>query len=518
MNAVTPAARPGTGAADETRVLKLAILALGGQGGGVLTGWIEATALSCGWRVQATSVAGVAQRTGATIYYLEMAKADRAPVFALAPAEGDVDVLVAAELMEAGRAIQRGFVTPDRTTLIASTHRAYATSEKIAPGDGRGDTPTVIAAAEAASKSALLLDLEAVARRSGSVISASLLGALAASGALPFPREAYEAVIRQSGRAAEPSLAAFAAAWDLAGRGEAVVEGAPAPRPQAAPSGPKAALTEWQALTERVAGLPEAAQPMAHAGLAKVVDFQDPDYGGEYLDIVDRFVALDGAAHGWRLTEAAAKYVANAMAYDDVIRVADLKTRADRFARIRDEMGVDETKALALTEYTHPGAEEAIGLLPARLGAWVEARPALVGWIDRRVSHGRRIRSASAPGFLSLWLLAGLRPRRRRLRRHAVETAHRDKWLALALDTAARDVELATEILACRRLIKGYADTRARSGSKFDRTLAAVAMLEGRPDAADWLRRLREAALRDPAGDALDGALKTVASFAEEAA
>ena len=118
------------------QILKIAVLAVGGQGGGVLTGWIEALARNHGYLCQATSVAGVAQRTGATIYYIEMAKQKNGPdpVFALAPASGDVDILIASELMEAGRAIMRGFVTPDRTTLIASTHRALAVSEKIVPG------------------------------------------------------------------------------------------------------------------------------------------------------------------------------------------------------------------------------------------------------------------------------------------------------------------------------------------------------------------------------------------------
>ncbi|TIT71553.1 MAG: hypothetical protein E5W56_21715, partial [Mesorhizobium sp.] len=90
---------------------------------------------------QSTSVAGVAQRTGATIYYIEMARdTGRLPVFALSPSQGDVDILIAAELMEAGRAIIRGFVTPERTTLIASSHRIAAVSEKIEPGDGRASS------------------------------------------------------------------------------------------------------------------------------------------------------------------------------------------------------------------------------------------------------------------------------------------------------------------------------------------------------------------------------------------
>ena len=66
-------------------VIKLAILAVGGQGGGVLTGWLVALAEANGWRVQSTVVAGVAQRTGATIYYLEMAPAGE-PRWRLRPA------------------------------------------------------------------------------------------------------------------------------------------------------------------------------------------------------------------------------------------------------------------------------------------------------------------------------------------------------------------------------------------------------------------------------------------------
>ena len=42
-------------------IIKLAILAVGGQGGGVLTSWIEDVARAQGYAVQATSVAGVSR-------------------------------------------------------------------------------------------------------------------------------------------------------------------------------------------------------------------------------------------------------------------------------------------------------------------------------------------------------------------------------------------------------------------------------------------------------------------------
>ena len=115
-------------------ILKVAVMAVGGQGGGVLANWITDLALAQGWQAQSTAVAGVAQRTGATIYYIEMARdTGRIPVFSLAPAAGDVDVLIAAEWMEAGRAVMRGFVTPDRTTLIASAGRPAEMSVQVRP-------------------------------------------------------------------------------------------------------------------------------------------------------------------------------------------------------------------------------------------------------------------------------------------------------------------------------------------------------------------------------------------------
>ncbi|ESZ34685.1 MULTISPECIES: indolepyruvate oxidoreductase subunit beta family protein [unclassified Mesorhizobium] len=514
--------RPKSGAADTEPVIKLALLAVGGQGGGVLADWITDVAERNSYVAQSTSVAGVAQRTGATIYYVEMARdTGRLPVFALSPSQGDVDILIAAELMEAGRAIIRGFVTPDRTTLITSSHRIAAVSEKIEPGDGRASSSKVRATAEAASKRFIAFDMEKIAADNGSMISASLLGALAGSDALPFTRESYEQAIGAGGRGAKASLAAFAVAYDRA-RGTT----APAPQPaepatvDPAPgagrvSGPQNLLQGWQALAARIDLMPAAVRDMALRGLRKVVDYQDIAYGRDYLDRLDKAVALDDPGHAHALSIAAAKHLANALCYDDMIRVADLKTRSTRDQRVRREVGVKDGSILQVTEYFHPRIEEFCGTLPAGFGSYIENRPKLAGFLDRRINRGRRIRTDSFAGFAVLWLIGGLRRWRRRLLRHKVETAHLERWYALALSHAPQDYALAVEILNCRRLIKGYSDTHLRAQSKFDRVLSALDLVKGRDDAADWIRRLREAALKDEKGDMLDGALKTVASLSD---
>jgi indolepyruvate ferredoxin oxidoreductase beta subunit len=426
--------------------------------------------------------------------------------------------MIAAEMMEAGRAILRGFVTPDRTVLIASTHRALAVSEKTAPGDGIASSEEVMAAANLVARRFVAADFERLAVANGSVISASLFGALAGSGALPFPREAFEAAIRGGGKGVEGSLRAFAAAFDAAGRSAGAGVAAPpaaAAAPEPAVAGPAGLLAAWSALQAEAEALPAPVAELALPGLRKVVDFQDADYGGEYLARLRRVLAVDDPAMGHVLSREAAKYIANAMAYDDVIRVADLKTRPARFDRIRGEMAVTGDRLLQLTEFMHPRAEEIVGMLPAGLGRRVLGNPRWMARIDRWFGHGRRLRSDALPGFLALHLLGGLRFWRRRTLRHAEEQGHLDAWLARALACRDSDYALAVEVLRCRRLIKGYSDTHARGKSKFDRVMQALALVEGRPDAADWARRLREAALADEEGKALDGAVLTIRSFAQ---
>lgn len=499
------------------RVIKVAILAVGGQGGGVLTGWIEDLARSHGHVAQATSVAGVAQRTGSTVYYIEMAPAgDAAPVFSLAPAAGDVDVMIAAELMEAGRAIQRGFVTPDRTTLIASTHRALAVSEKMVPGDGIASSDEVIAAAEIASRRLIIADFDRMAVANGSVISASLFGALAGSGAMPFPRAAFEDAIRASGKGVETSLRAFGTAYDAATRPLAATqaEGLVRPLGPIHPVGPAAVVAEWQQLDAAVAALHEPVADIARVGLRKVVDFQDIRYGREYLDRLRGVVERDDPGRGYILSREAAKYIANAMAYDDVIRVAELKTRGTRLDRILAEMRVKDENLMQLTEFMHPRAEEIVGMFPAALGRRFEVSDRRMALIDRLFNKGRRVRSDSHRGFAMLYVLAGLKRWRRRTLRHAQEQQHLREWLDRAMTYHRVDYDLAVEIIRCRRLIKGYSDTRARGFSKYDKVLAGVELVHGREDAAEWIRRLREAALQDEEGRALDGALLTIRRFA----
>ncbi|MCZ2103373.1 MAG: indolepyruvate oxidoreductase subunit beta family protein [Comamonadaceae bacterium] len=492
------------------RMITIAIMALGGQGGGVLEDWITTLAEDAGWTAQATSVAGVAQRTGATIYYIEMVEPTpgQTPVLAQMPIPGQVDILIAAELMEAGRAVARGLVTPNRTTVITSTHRTYAVQEKVMPGDGAADSAGVLELVRKASRRTVADDMQRLAVEHGSMISASLFGALAGCDVLPFRQLAFEQVVERGGKGAQASLATLRAAAELARTRPAppaLAARAQAMKTPARPLPDKAASAALAPLLARIrSAFPPAAWDWLGEGLARVVDWQDVAYGAEYLDNVARFAGRDPQPETAELTIAAAHWIAVAMSYDDVIRVANLKTRADRFARIRAEVGGAAGDVFGMEEYFHPRLEEVMGMLPVKWADWLDRSPRLKAWIGPRLNKGRRIRTHTFKGHLQLHIVAGLARWRRGNRRHAEEQAHWHAWMAIAeraLD--AGDAPLATEILRCRQLIKGYSDTHARGEGKFDRLMYAVPQLAGQPDAARKLASLLQAARLDPNGKAL---------------
>jgi indolepyruvate ferredoxin oxidoreductase beta subunit len=464
------------------RPITILIAALGGEGGGVMADWLMEAATQTGLPAQATSIPGVAQRTGATTYYLEIYPARRSelggrePVLSLTPSPGNVDIMVASELVEAGRAMLNGYVSPERTTLIASTHRIYATVEKMQMADGRFDSDKVLAAARELAKRPLLFDMRKLAQESGTVINAVLFGAMAGSGMLPLSREACEEAIRKAGRGAEASLRGFAAGFAIV-RGERA-----APQPAAAPK----RATEF----EDIVRLAEE----------KLRDYQGERYARLYRERLNRFAAGDR-----RLAAAVARHLANWMAYEDIIRVADLKTRATRFQRIRKEVGAGSGEPVVVIDYLKPGVEEFASVLPHFLGK------RLVSWAERRgkldaYNVGMHIRTSGVFGFLLVRSLAWMRPLRPTSYRYREEQALIERWLGLVAEAAKRDAALAWEVAECARLIKGYGETHRRGKGNF---LAIVdALVEnpataGAAEQALAIRKAREAALADPEGKAL---------------
>jgi indolepyruvate ferredoxin oxidoreductase, beta subunit len=486
------------------RPISVLIAALGGEGGGVLADWIIGAATAQGYPVQSTSIPGVAQRTGATTYYVEIypvkiaALGGRLPVMTLTPAPANVDVMVASELLEAARAMQNGYVTPERTTLIASTHRIYTTMEKMQMGDGRVDARRLLGVAQAMAKRAILFDMQAAAAGSGTVISAVMFGALAGSGALPLSRAECEAAIRGAGKGVEASLKGFAAGYEQTQGGKA------------AESGEKERLRSSPMERIRPAFPPET-HAILGEGVARCTDFQDRSYASLYLDRLEPVANLDTAADGFRLTVETGRFLALWMCYEDVIRVADLKTRRSRFERVREEVQAKPGEPVRVTEFLKPGVDELAALLPrilARPLAWL----ARVTGLADKLNIGMHVTTTNIGGFLLMRSLARLRPLRPRTSRWHDEQTLIRRWLAAIAVAAKRDPALALEIALCGRLIKGYGETHKRGKGNFLRILETLVEGGAVPDDTSRLeaiRKAREAALADPEGRKLEQSLET---------
>jgi len=491
-------------ASQTSRAISVAILAMGGEGGGVLADWIVDVAERSGYYAQTTSVPGVAQRTGATIYYIEMfpeaaaRAAGKDPVLALMPVPGEVDVVIASELMEMGRAIQRGLVTPDRTTLIASTHRVYSLTEKIALADGRVDSESLLASGKAAAKRFIAADYAIIAADARSVISAALFGALAASGALPFVREQYEAAIRAGGVGVESSLIAFDAGF----RGATPVASSTEYREQ--PRVPKV-------ISDRIISeFPSAAHEILLAGAARCVDYQDLRYAGEYLDLLRPI--RDLGSGDFMILRETARYLALWMTYEDAIRVADLKLRRARFDRVHQDSRSEEKQLVRIHEYLHPSVQEIADILPNRLGERLLRSKVGSDLIHGYTGNGRILETTSVGGFLTLYFISGRRKRRRGSLRFHREHARIREWLNLIVETAKQNYPLAIEVAQLPRLIKGYGETHQRGMKSYETLLATLSSLRGRADGDAILRRLRDAALADDTGKQLADALQAVAA------
>jgi indolepyruvate ferredoxin oxidoreductase beta subunit len=500
---------PSEAMTNKAQPIKIAILAMGGEGGGVLADWIVDMGEANGYVAQTTSVPGVAQRTGATIYYVELypiaqAEADGGrPVLALMPLPGDVDVVLASELMEAGRAVQRGLVTNDRTTLIASTHRVFSIAEKSALGDGRVDSAQLLAHTAKAAKRFIRFDMEKAAEASGSVISAVLFGALAGSGVLPFSRAQFEATIERGGVGVKPSLKAFGGAFARAQAGD---DGETSQEAAAATPTPQPRHPAVRALVERVQhDFPLAVQDFLFEGVRRLIDYQDVAYAGLYLQRMAAVMALPGTGDH-RLLRETARHLALWMSYEDTARVAALKTRATRFERVRGEARVRPGQVLAINEYMHPRLQEICETLPGGIGRWLMGSTLPKRIVERFTQHGRVIQTSSLRGYLMLRTVAAMKRWRRSTMRYAEENRRIEEWLQRIAATAQRNPELAVELAQCQRLVKGYSDTHERGIRNYDTVMRAVERA-GAQLAPATLRELRDAALADEHGHKLQAAL-----------
>ena len=503
------------------RPISLLICALGGEGGGVLTEWLVETARHAGYPAQATSIPGVAQRTGATTYYIEVfpvATKDlrgKRPVFSLNPVPGALDAMISSELLETARQVGNGMTSPERTLVLTSSARTLTTQERMQLGDGRADPADLLKLVQQFSRAHQVFDMAAIAKESGTVVSAVMLGAIAGSGLFPFTREQYEAVVKSGGKGAEASLRGFGKAYDIVAKGKVQSDYlAQVLAPDTAAVSP-GMLTEAERPPQNphAKDFPPSVHEMFGLGYARLVEYQGKAYADLYARRLQQVrdaerEADPQGAHEFAITREMARWLALWMAFDDIVRVADLKSRASRWQRVQGEVKAGEDDLLKLYDHFKPGVPEFAALLPPSLAG------KLTAWDRKRVVRGRqpwamplKIGTHSVFGMVALRTLASMKWLRVRGSRFALEQQMIEKWLQGVVQGTQRGWELGHEIALCGRLIKGYGSTNERGKENLLHVLDHLAQGGLAADAAKAIHAAREAALTDEGGKALDAAL-----------
>jgi indolepyruvate ferredoxin oxidoreductase beta subunit len=368
-------------------------------------------------------------------------------------------------------------------------------------GQGAVDTVQLTDLVRSQAKRLVLFDMEETAERHQSVISSVMLGALCGSGVLPFRKQTFQDAIQKSGIAVKANLASFEDACQSAQRGDSGFTGKTAstlcrdiPAQSRTPA--------LQPLLDRIGRLPTAAQPLVLEGARRAIDYQDPAYAELFLARIERIAALEARSTAERscaLLEATARSLALWMSFEDTIRVADLKTRASRFARVRNEIRADAGQLFGITEFMKPRVEEIAGTLPAGLGTWLLGSPRLKDWLSRWTG-GRQIRTGTLCGFLMLHALGGVKRWRRSTLRFQEENARIEEWLGRIEQLAVDHYSLAVELARAQKLVKGYGETQERGWRNFTALVAQLEFLAARADGAALLSRLQDAALADEEG------------------
>jgi len=502
--------------------ISLLVCALGGEGGGVLTDWLVQTARHAGYPAQATSIPGVAQRTGATTYYLEFFPVREAelggkrPVLGLYPVPGRLDALLSSELLETVRQISLGHASRERTLVLTSSARALTTMEKMQPGDGRRPAHELLRIVAAHSRTHHVVDMAELTRQAGTVVSAVMFGCVAASGLLPMQREDYERVLTGSGGAAQASLRGFALGFDAVAAQRSQARYLEQVLDPMTPSAAGRAPSPPPLPAEAAAHFPIVLHELIALGCARLTEYQNGTYTHRYLQRLQRVLQAERTSdpngrHGWTLTREMARWLALWMAFDDIVRVADLKSRARRWQRVRQEVHAGEADLLKVYDHFKPGIPEFAALLPQKLARH------LLAWDQRRVRAGKqpwalplKVGAHTIGGMLALRALAALKWLRPMGSRWATEQQLIDEWLDAVVTLAERHWPAGHELAQCGRLIKGYGSTNERGKDNLLHLVRHLAMADHFTDddaRAQAIAAARSAALADEAGQALDQTL-----------
>lgn len=468
------------------------VAAVGGQGGQLFSQWLFDAAKQAGFYPVGVGLPGLSQREGATVYYLEFFNhADETAFFSPFPERGNVHLLIGLELLELLRAVQDGYLSPDGT-IFGSAHRVLTPDEKLPLKGNFLTAKQALPILQRAAKRCVVFDAVQAAELGGfseRAANAVLFGALAASEVLPFPPEAFRKAIENYGVAVSFNLKAFEHGlrvhewlpWLQASK-EATQEWDALPEPKL-PSFLQARGQRLGAADRELATLLEhAAKLLCH--------YQDSRYFARYLDIVQAIYERDKEHNSQlRVTKEVARILALRMAYEDAVRVAQLKTERMRFQRMRQEHCLGDDTVYRIVDFFSPDWDELTGLLPLPMTndqslihdprSPIPPLPSQSEELERPALQ-MQVETSSIMGYLlvkALLLFKPLRPYSQRFKR---EWAAINAWLNAIHETLSESYDLAFLIARSGELVRGYGRTRRKTFAAWQTFMAFIKTLRQR--------------------------------------
>jgi hypothetical protein len=236
-------------------------------------------------------------------------------------------------------------------------------------------------------------------------------------------------------------------------------------------------------------GLSDAATAIVSQGIDLLTGYQGTSYAQLYVDRVLRFIGRQDV-DDTMLCEIA-RLMAQRMAYEDPIRIAQLK-----LAEIEPGAGVastDDIRKLRL--------DELIEALPAMAAEPVLDALEWVGWLHKPVSI--RFSTKNRWGIRRLKIEASLRRWRRFSVRYLKERAWVERWLHMIGRALAKQPQAAPAIVQTATMIEGYGDVYRQGLADWHAVIDGLAKpaFDGAlplPDVAAAVAEARAAARPDP--------------------
>ena len=438
---------------SDYKTISILITALGGEGGGTLMNWILECARSQKLFVQGTSVPGVAQRTGSTSYYIEICDKnfdnEKEPVLSLFPKPGRVDIVIASELLEAARVLERGYVNPDSPTLITSSSRIFTNLEKSHLSDGRFDQEKILNTCKKMSKNFICLDLNTMASDHSTIVSATMFGALAGSGVLPWKKSICENIF-QDNIFGKNSLSGFNFAYE-----------------QVKVTSIDSIINKKNINNE---SLSSEFLNIINIGKERCADFQNSKYSELFLSRVEKILSIINKKDPKVLAvaENIVRRLALWMTYEDIPRVAQLKIKPDRFKKIKKEVNIKSNQILLIQDIFKPGINEIAAMLPARIGKWFIKNKKIMSHLPF-IGKGMKINSLTISGFIILKFLSSFRFIRPFSLRYNEEQKNIDIWINNLILSLNKSISFSEGLADMPQLLKGYGDTWDRGIKKYNK-------------------------------------------------